>query len=337
MIPWAIQQKAHKVIEGNMYFPQRWCALSRDGDYREMPFLLGDPESGPMARILSFPPGRESVRLNGKAYSHHHRTDTFRVALGPQPMQTRILGEWLDHGDFILRGANDVYVEKSGGRGAILLLVSADRRGYHPVYSEADREDAESTLDESTSIVFGENAPHFHERDEDAVLGPEASFAGLQAEQPVLFGSMSNDESWLETSDGSRIGAVFMADPVSGTLILLSNNSANAKEAPAGRYTTDMFRLVLSGTCRVGDRTYSAGDFRYSQAESDEGEIVHGPTGSTQILVFGDRRGWLPQTAAGSALETSPRLAELADMLEPFIAAPAYRSAYANATTGAPA
>ncbi|UUZ66406.1 hypothetical protein LP417_32730 (plasmid) [Polaromonas sp. P1-6] len=326
MIPWEKQQREHKVIEGNINFPQRWCAMSRDGDYREIPFLLGDPMSGPMARILSFPPGRESVRVNGKAYAHHHRTDTFRVALGPQPMQTRILGEWLDHGDFVLRGANDNYVEKSGGRGAILLLVSADRRGYHPVYSDADREDAESTLDETASLVFGDNMPHFHQRDEDAILGPEASFAGLQTQQPVLFGSMPDDETWHKLSDGSKVGAVFMADPVSGTLILLSNNTPNAMESPAGQYQTDMVRLVLSGSCSVGDRAYSAGDFRFTSQGNDEGEIVHGPTGSTQILIFGDRRGWLPQMANGSALEACPRLTELAAMLEPFMAAPAHQN-----------
>ncbi|HSW17401.1 MAG TPA: hypothetical protein VLJ86_09255 [Ramlibacter sp.] len=319
MTPWDAQQKAHNVIEGNIYFPQRWCALSRDGDYRELPFLLGDPMTGPMARFLSFPPGRESVRVNGKAYAHHHRTDTFRVALGPQPKQTRILGQWLDHGDFVLRGANDVYVEKSGGRGAALLLVSADRRGYHPVYSAADREEAESTLDESASIVFGENIPRFHERDEDAIMGPEASFAALQVQKPLLFGSISDDQEWTRLSDGSRVGAVFMADPVSGTLILLSNNAPNAIEAPAGRYPSDMVRLVVAGACSVGDRAYSAGDFRFTRAGTDEGEIVHGPSGSTQILIFGDRRGWLPQVANGSALQACPRLAEVADMLGQFM------------------
>lgn len=320
MIPWDAQQRAHNVIEGNIYFPQRWCALSRDGDYRELPFLLGDPMTGPMARFLSFPPGRDSVRVNGKAYAHHHRTDTFRMALGPQPMQTRILGQWLDHGDFVLRGANDVYVEKSGGRGAILLLVSADRRGYHPVYSAAEREEAESTLDPSSAIVFGDNIPHFHERDEDVVSGPEASFAALQAQQPVLFGALSDDQEWFGLSDGSKVGAVFMADPASGTLILLSNNTANALEAPAGRYASDMVRLVLSGSCSVGERAYSAGDFRFTRAGTEEGAIVHGPSGSTQVLIFGDRRGWLPQVAGGSAAEACPRLSEMASLLEVFMA-----------------
>lgn len=320
MMAWQEQQKLHDVIEGNMYFPQRWCPLSRDGDYRELPFLLGDPDSGPMARFLSFPPGRESVRVNGKAYSHHHRTDTFRMALGPQPAQTRILGQWLDHGDFVLRGANDEYVEKSGGRGACLLLVSADRRGYHPVYRPQDREEAEGTLDESTSVVFGDQPPPFHQRDEDAILGPEASFAALPVQQPVLFGSMSDDREWLALEDGSRVGAVFMADPVGGPLVLLSNNTAGAREAPAGRATCDQVRLILAGSCHVGDRLYSQGDFRFTRAGSETGEVVHGPAGSRQVLIFADRRHWLPQLASGAATETSTRLAEIAAMLEPYLA-----------------
>lgn len=335
MIPWNRQQQAHAVIEGNINFPQRWCALSRDGDYRELPFLLGDPMSGPMARFLSFPPGRESVRINGKAYAHHHRTDTFRVALGPQPMQTRILGQWLDHGDFVLRGANDVYIEKSGGRGAILLLVSADRRGYHPVYGEADREEAEGTLDATASVVFGDQMPPFHQRDVDAIPGPESSFASLEAQQPVLFGSMRDDRNWTVLADGSRAGAVFMADPVSGPLVLLSRNAPGAVEAPAGRHASDMVRLVLSGSCSVGERVNSAGDFRYTRAGNREEEVVHGPAGSTQILIFGDRRGWLPQDGGpASALEACPRLAEIAAMLEPYMGQADTRIA---STTGVPA
>ena len=39
------------VQEGNIAFPQRWNNLSSDGDYREVSFLMGDSESGPMDSV----------------------------------------------------------------------------------------------------------------------------------------------------------------------------------------------------------------------------------------------------------------------------------------------
>ena len=57
------QSASNPVEEGNIAFPQRWNGLTEDGDYREISFLMGDSETGPMARVLSFPPGRRGRHL----------------------------------------------------------------------------------------------------------------------------------------------------------------------------------------------------------------------------------------------------------------------------------
>jgi hypothetical protein len=308
-----VQTASEPVQEGNIAYPQRWASLSEDGDYREVSFLMGDSESGPMARILSFPPGRESVRANGKAYSHHHRTDTFRIALASHSQQTRVSGRWLGEGEFVLRGANDTYVESlEGGHGALLLLVSDDRRGYHPVYSERDRAEAEATLDESASIVFGAEQPHFHEHDEDVATAPATTFADLDTRRPELYGDLYDQSSWHHMSDGSDVAMVLMGDPSSGTLVEMSQWPSGATEPAKSPSSTDKFWLLTRGSCSIGERLYHAGDFRFVPAGTVESEIVRGDSGSTEVVVLADRARWM-EWACGQDQDT--RSAELAGLV----------------------
>ena len=302
------------VEEGNIAFPQRWNSLSEDGDYREVSFLMGDSESGPMARVLSFPPGRGSVRANGRAYAHHHRTDTFRIALAAHSQQTRVSGRWMGHGEFLLRGANDVYVESlEGGHGALLLLVSADRRGYHPVYSDRDRAEAEATLDESASIVFGAEQPHFHEQDEDTASGLAATFANLDPKRPELYGDLRDQTSWHRMSDGSDVAMVLMGDPSSGTLVEMTHWPSGASEPAKSPNQTDKFWLLTSGSCYIGERLYHAGDFRFLPAGTVEPEIVRGDSGSTEVVVIADRARWMESACAQ---DQNTRSAELVGLIK---------------------
>ena len=293
------QPAGKSVEEGNVAFPQRWNSLTEDGDYREVSFLMGDSESGPMARVLSFPPGRESVRVNGRAYSHHHRTDTFRIALASHSRQTRVSGHWFGHGSFVLRGANDVYVESlEGGHGALLLLVSADRRGYHPVYSDRDRAEAEATLDESASVVFGDEQPHFHEHDDDTVSAVAATFADLNSKRPELYGDLHDQTNWHRMSDGSDVAMVLMGDPSSGTLVEMTQWPGGTSEPAKSASETDRFWLMTGGSCFIGDRLYHEGDFRFLPAGTVDPEIVRGESGSTEVVVTADRACWMESVCA---------------------------------------
>ena len=303
-----------KVLEGNVAFPHRWLAMTPDDAYREAPFLLGDDEVGPIARILSFPPGIKSVRSSGRAYSHHHRTDTFRIVLAPQPEQTRISGRWLGYGEFVLRQANDVYVETAGGRGLLMLLVSADRRGYHPVYAERDRHEAQSTRAETASVVFGTAQPSFHARDEDAVTGLVADFGSPARCESAVFGSVFDHSNWSAASDGSRVAPILMGDSAVGPAVVLSNNRPDSLESPERRTSTDEFRLILAGSCTIGERVYTAGEFRVTGSGTVEGPVRHGPGGSTQVVVLANRSEW--RSSAGLVrVDECARLSELDEMI----------------------
>ena len=310
------QPASKSVEEGNIAFPQRWNSLTEDGDYREISFLMGDPESGPMARVLSFPPGRESVRANGRAYSHHHRTDTFRIALASHSRQTRVSGHWFGHGSFVLRGANDVYVESlEGGHGALLLLISADRRGYHPVYSDRDRAEAEATLDESASVVFGDEQPHFHEHDDDTASGVAATFADLDSKRPELYGDLHEQTNWHRMSDGSDVAMVLMGDPSSGTLVEMTQWPSGASEPAKPPSQTARFWLMIGGSCSIGDRLYHEGDFRFLPAGTADPKIVRGDSGSTEVVVTADRAQWMESVCAQDQNTRSTELLQLVEQM----------------------
>jgi hypothetical protein len=102
-------------------------------------------------------------------------------------------------------------------------------------------------------------------------------------------------------------------------LVLLSHNTPGAAEAPAGRYETDLLRMVLRGSCVVGDRTYEPFEFSAVAAGVSQGPVHHGPAGSTQLVFFADRRGWRPVGEEPTS-DGHRRLDELSEVLAPLLA-----------------
>jgi hypothetical protein len=224
-----------------------------------------------------------------------------------------VSGRWLGQGEFVLRGANDVYVEKNGGHGSLLLLVSADRRGYLPVYSDHDRAEAEAGLDESASVVFGTEQPHFHEHDEDTASGLATTFANVDSKRPELYGTLHDQTNWHRMSDGSDVAMVLMGDPSSGTLVQMTQWPSKALEPAKSPSQTDRFWLLTGGSCSIGDRLYHAGDFRFLPAGTPEPEIVRGDAGSTEVVVISDRARWMESACAQ---DQNTRSAELAGLIK---------------------
>jgi hypothetical protein len=307
---------AEGVLEGSLSYPQMW----NDGENGAACLTyvgMGDHLSGPAVALFNFAPG---AALRG--FAHSHRTDTFRIAIGDQPNQVKDGPRWLGHGDFLLMGANEVYVEQTGPDGMVFLVVFADRRGVPHGYdvSQEPPDLMSREWPERSKRSFGPD--HFfpvHQGNEDAVVGLATTFADIRHRRPRLYGSMNDDANWTRVSDGSTLCAMFMSDPESGPMVLLSNNAPGAVEASAATYGTDVFRLVISGEVSVDGRIMRARQFRAVAAGGREGRIVHGPQGSTQVLVFADRRGWLPMADHGVTRELCPRMAEVAAFVERFV------------------
>ena len=317
------------VIEGDFNYPQAWGYIPTVLDHfpgtavENAPpgtdaaqlftgtnLLMGGPEDGPVLLLTSSAPG-----IGGLVPSHYHRTDTFRMTLGSEKEQTKDAVDWLGEGDFLVLGANAVYTHTLGTGGSRDLVFEADRRGSPSLETKRDPDEIIDELEAAQAERFA-HTWRCHRRDEDAVSGVAATFATPVGKRQRILGSMSKDQDWDVLSDGSHVGAIFLADRESGPVVLLSHNAPGAIEAPeAATYGSDRFRLILRGSCSVAGKRYTTGQFRVSQAGTVDGPVVHGPEGSSQLLVLADRRTWLPHDNEDSGTSASSRLAELNSIL----------------------
>jgi hypothetical protein len=249
---------------------------------------------------------------------HLHRTPTFRIALGEGPEQMLLNNDWYGSGEYFLLDANKVYTDPTGVDGFKTMLVFADRRGMHPV-----RNDQTAGMDSDELIAhhaqrftpFGDGLAALHTSNEDAVAGIALTTQDLGHGNPAR-GSLDDRSAWNRLSDGSLVAAALMGD-AKGPAVIMSENAPNAVESPAGRCGADMLRVIARGSCTIGKRRYAAGSFVATEAGALVEEVVHGPEGSSQVLVVSDRRCWAP-VGEGGAPVTSPRIGEIEQVLAPY-------------------
>jgi hypothetical protein len=313
-------------------------------DRKVLAMYLGDPTSGPSLVIVDIPPksvsGDQSPLHQVKAQTRHllpdfvrrplrsvlslrgghfHRSDTFRMVLGKNSEHSFSFGrQWHRVGDYRLQSANVRYREWHGDGGCLELIIDSDRRGHPPIDSKirasSDPEVIRDSLFGAGSYVS--NLQEVHTRNEDAVSGLGSTF--LRGPSRAGFSGSFRKHRWATLSDGSRIAGIVMGDRLTGPMLVLSHNKPGVAEAPAGAHSTEVLRFVLEGTCTIGDRSYGPGAWRMTDAGVVEGPVVHGPEGSTQLVLFADRRGWIPDAAVeGSARESDARFAEIAAVLAP--------------------
>ena len=303
-------QPVDGVIEGDLNDTEGWMTPNPAGfeGMRQAMFLLGDPKTGPAILFTDREPGPEAgIR------AHHHRAGTFRIMIGEEPKQIKHAGRWMGFGDFFAIDSKVMYAERLGSVHHLSLVMEADRRGSVSLFAKEDLAQVAQTFKDRVKSGFGFDWPVW-ERDEDAT---PSKFVTTFAETPERFASIPgslDDDTWTVLSDGSAVAAVFLEGPEDGPLVVMTRNAPNAVEAPAGAYASDRLRLILQGDCRIGDRTYGAGQLRITAAGVSDEAIVHGPSGSTQLLILADRRGWLPVDAVETP-ETA-RLWEIDRFLE---------------------
>jgi hypothetical protein len=283
-------------VDGDFHYPQVWRGSSNSPYGRNLYIMMGDRISGPVLWLSSHAPTTEGwgPGLGVRTPAHSHRSDTYRIALGAHPEQLKENAKWLGHGDYSLLGANEVYVETAGSHGFAVLLIYADRRGFNHGW-EQDQDDAtlNARWSEQRAVsIFGDgNYFPIHLNHTDALKGARTTFSELDAKRPRLTGSIYDTTGFATLTSGSDVGAIFMADEQSGPVAIVTHNVPFSVESPEGCYGTDVFRLIVKGSVQVGERHMGPGQLRATPAGVLEGPVVHGPEGSTQIMVLADRRG----------------------------------------------
>ena len=282
--------------------PERWASLPIEAPVRSTAVLLGDEITGPVLLLLELPPGAALPA----AAAHGHASDTLRLPLagtlpmGPdsyRPGEFRFQQGWKPYASDNLANGPD------GGWTALLF---GDRRGMRvrpvhldgPLISPLDRAAGE-WLRIGGDLVSD---------DPDDEPGPSNLSTTLH-DQPArarINGSFDDSAGWFRFAHG-LLAAGLMGHAVSGPLVLLARIDPGGR--PLGSYVfgTEVLRMVVRGSCKVGDEWYSTGDIRVEHAGSC-GRTVAGDEGVDEIVVIADRRTMVTESVRdsswSSALET---------------------------------
>jgi hypothetical protein len=307
-------------LDGGFPESAEWPIPYKEG--KAATYGMGDPVTGPSVLLVDYPAGASGYR----SPTHSHRTDSFRVAVGPGAEQFRDGARWLGHGDFLLMGANDRYVETLSTDGMYMFLVAADRRGWpHGYEQNVSNEDSLAEWPATFETYFAkEKFWAIHESDDQAVLGTKASIASNPPDpkgERRVWGSFSNREGWHVMSDGTEVAVMLLGDAAHGPAVIVSHNPPNSVEIGRHHLGSDTFRLVIDGRVGVGEASFGPGQYRQSMAGSNEEAVVHGPEGSNQVLILADRASARLTTEHAGSLADPTQWGELQKQLVALIKA----------------
>jgi hypothetical protein len=119
-----------------------------------------------------------------------------------------------------------------------------------------------------------------------------------------------DDPSW-PTVDGVRYSLWCLSADPGGPVVLLVDSPPGTPPVPTWRFATDHLRVVVAGSCKIGDRWYCAGDVRVQNADEPYGPETTGSEGSRQVIVFARRDRCVPLYADVTDARTSTPAVEL--------------------------
>ncbi len=264
--------------------------------------LIGDEAAGPAMFMMSVLP-RGTV---APAPAHCHASDNFRVSL----LGTLSMGrEEYRAGRFRFQQGWRAYPDEcvDAEEGAWQLVMMADRRGARrrivPALSpESPEANLEIETHRAIADAFGITGDFLFPDDPSDTAGPSAlaSTLGRAEASGKLNGSFDDCASWLPVNGTTRAAVSLIGDAESGPVVILSVIDALGVVSPRARFGTELFRLVVAGSCEIEGRVYERGDMRVQHAGTWCGPIVAGAEGLQEVLVIGDRRMADPAVENGS-------------------------------------
>jgi hypothetical protein len=251
---------------------------------RSTAVLFGDGATGPVLLLLHLLPGAALPA----AGAHGHASDTWRMPVaGTLAMGPDTYGP----GDFRFQPGWKPYASDNlatGPDGGWTALLFGDRRGMRvrPVHADGP---PISPLDRAAGEWLRIGGDLVSEDPDDAP-GPSTLSTTL-SDRPGrarVNGSLGETADWFQLDEGA-LAAGLLGHPVSGPLLLLARINDGGR--PLGSYTfgTEVLRLVVRGSCRIGEDWYGPGDLRAEHAGSC-GPALAGDGGVDEVVVIADRR-----------------------------------------------
>jgi hypothetical protein len=117
---------------------------------------------------------------------------------------------------------------------------------------------------------------------------------------PILddhFDTSFGDSGWLLTGE-SRSSSWFLGDDPCGPMVYLLDSAPPANDGPrfpVHHHGSDEFRLVFTGALGIGRTWLQPGQVRLQAAIGDYGPEMTGPDGCQELVLFPDRRGFMPE------------------------------------------
>jgi hypothetical protein len=255
--------------------------------------FLGDPECGPVLRVMAMPPGVSTDGEDGKsAPPHGHASDNFRIALrGVLKMGQRRYGP----GEFRLQQGWKPYGSDTvaeGPDGGWEMLMFADRRGMRmrPVRSRPG--DPVPYLDVEKSVAEWMDYRSDWFGDDPGATCPAsrlASTLGTPAGGGIS-GSFADTRNWRRAGEESRVSVTLMGDATAGPVVATACTGPNVCAAGPAEIPTETFRLIVGGECTIGGVARGIGDMSVVPSGASAGRVVAGDRGLHEVVVYGDRR-----------------------------------------------
>lgn len=243
--------------------------------------LIGDETDGPSIG-LSYVPPREEAPPRGPA--HGHDSDTWRMLLkGHMSMGSRTFrpGEFRFQQGGVPYGSDDLGWGPDGGWS---VVVFADRQLFTMRPVKRDLQPDCDANAERFATWAGITLP----KDRRPVVAGVSTELGSPSKGGNVDGTFDETETWPELGPGIRAAVGLFGDPRTGPIMTTSRLDPGA-ELGGERFDTEVFHLVVDGSCQFGDRWLADGDIWIQPSGTAHPSIVAGSEGCSQFMLFADR------------------------------------------------
>jgi hypothetical protein len=269
---------------------------------------LGDPTAGPLLGLFFDAPSTPE-QLAGPpdlAPAHSHPCDNFRIVMKGELWVGQ---ERYHHGEFRLQRTGRPYGRDGDAphpEGNWRIIFFADRRGHRvrPTNPQLRAEYASPDAIAGIRDHYGDVLPVILPDEDNGVDGLVTTIDKPFSKLGHVDASFDESGEWEAVGDGSRIAATLMGLHDRGPVVVLQRTPPGRVATPAATFPTDVFRCVIGGSYRRGGKTVVMGDTLLRSADHPWEEVVAGPDGLDEVIIFGDRRGAPPDSGGGDVWAT---------------------------------